>query len=251
MPGVLLGLTAEPSAAAPPGGGAEGGAAEGGTAAAGSDTAAPGETIQPAAAGAETKAPGRSSKDGSGAEPKAAGRSSKDGSTPVKEGGVKEGGAEEASAPGSSQVDLILSKLQHCVSRDTVSGGGAGGGVEGRGGGHGRAAAGYTGPSPLPPCIVTLFVPTPPFTTTLPPSLQCDELSVNFCFSNSKGARKRLVRALCDVPKACLQLVPFYARIVATLAPVFPDILQGARTGREREAQGRGWGKGTLELGCV
>lgn len=53
-----------------------------------------------------------------------------------------------------------------------------------------------------------------------------DELSVNFCFINSKAARKRLVRALCDVPKACLQLVPFYARVVATLAQVFPDVHQ-------------------------
>jgi regulator of nonsense transcripts 2 len=35
------------------------------------------------------------------------------------------------------------------------------------------------------------------------------------------------VRALCDVPKACLQLVPYFARIVATLAQVFPDIPQG------------------------
>lgn len=75
---------------------------------------------------------------------------------------------------GGSQLDQILQKLPHCVSRDT-----------------------------------------------------CDEISVNFCFCNSKGARKKLIRALCDVPKTCLQLVPYYARIVATLAQVFPDIPQG------------------------
>lgn len=36
-------------------------------------------------------------------------------------------------------------------------------------------------------------------------------------------------RALCDMPRGGLQLVPFYMRIAATLARLFPDIGQGAR----------------------
>ncbi|GFR49425.1 hypothetical protein Agub_g11482, partial [Astrephomene gubernaculifera] len=54
-----------------------------------------------------------------------------------------------------------------------------------------------------------------------------DELAINFCYVNSKGNRKRLIRALVDVPRSSLQLVPFFARIVAVLAQVFPDVPQG------------------------
>eukprot|EP00803_Ostreobium_quekettii_P008396 evm.model.scf_755.1 EVM.evm.TU.scf_755.1 scf_755:18101-34941(-) len=54
-----------------------------------------------------------------------------------------------------------------------------------------------------------------------------DEISVNFCYLNSKAARKRLMRALCDVPKGSLQLLSFFARIAATLKQVYPDIANG------------------------
>eukprot|EP00798_Chlamydomonas_sp_ICE-L_P014700 gene14700-20740_t len=63
----------------------------------------------------------------------------------------------------------------------------------------------------------------------------CDEIAVNFCFMNSKNARRRLIRALCDVPRASLQLVPFYARIIAILAQVFPDVSQGVTSYLEEE----------------
>lgn len=56
-------------------------------------------------------------------------------------------------------------------------------------------------------CFLTLTLPLPPL----------------------QGARKRLVKSLCDIPRACLQLIPFYARIVATLAQVFPDVPQVER----------------------
>ena len=52
----------------------------------------------------------------------------------------------------------------------------------------------------------------------------CDELSVNFCYLNSKGARKRLIRTLCDNPRSTPQLLPFYSRVIATLNKVFPDV---------------------------
>lgn len=54
-----------------------------------------------------------------------------------------------------------------------------------------------------------------------------DELALNFCFINTKINRRRLVRGLCDVPRAALQLVPFYSRIIATTGSVFPDIPSG------------------------
>ncbi|KAL3151997.1 hypothetical protein ABBQ32_001118 [Trebouxia sp. C0010 RCD-2024] len=52
----------------------------------------------------------------------------------------------------------------------------------------------------------------------------CDELSVNFCYLNSKAARKRLTRILCETHRSNLQLLPFYARIAAILSQVFPDV---------------------------
>lgn len=59
---------------------------------------------------------------------------------------------------------------------------------------------------------------------------QCDELSIEFCYHNSKAARRRLVRALSDVPRTSLQLLSFYARVIATLSQVFPDVAQGRQT---------------------
>lgn len=55
----------------------------------------------------------------------------------------------------------------------------------------------------------------------------CDEVAVNFCFMASKAARRRLARALCDVPRGATHLLPYWARIAASLASVFPDIPQG------------------------
>lgn len=42
----------------------------------------------------------------------------------------------------------------------------------------------------------------------------------NFCFVNSKGARKKLVMALFSVPRQALDLLPMYARLVAILDKV-------------------------------
>ena len=47
-------------------------------------------------------------------------------------------------------------------------------------------------------------------------------------YPQNKGARKRLVRALtAEMPAGALALLPFYARIAATLAQVFPDVSAG------------------------
>jgi regulator of nonsense transcripts 2 len=55
----------------------------------------------------------------------------------------------------------------------------------------------------------------------------CDELAVNFCYCNSKSARKRLVKVLVGVPRGSLQLLPYYARVAATLSQLYPDVGQG------------------------
>lgn len=47
--------------------------------------------------------------------------------------------------------------------------------------------------------------------------------------SNSKGARKKLVRALVDVPRGNLQLLPYYARVAATISQAYPEVGAGVQ----------------------
>ena len=58
---------------------------------------------------------------------------------------------------------------------------------------------------------------------------QCDDACIAFCEASGahKASRRRLVRALTDIPYTALDVIPYYARIAATLAPVFPDIAAG------------------------
>ncbi|OVA18186.1 MIF4G-like [Macleaya cordata] len=51
-----------------------------------------------------------------------------------------------------------------------------------------------------------------------------DQLTVEFCYLNSKSNRKRLVRALFNVPRTSLELLPYYSRMVATLATCMKDV---------------------------
>lgn len=51
-----------------------------------------------------------------------------------------------------------------------------------------------------------------------------DQLTVEFCYLNSKSNRKRLVRALFNVPRTSLELLPYYSRMVATLSTCMKDI---------------------------
>ena len=51
-----------------------------------------------------------------------------------------------------------------------------------------------------------------------------DGLALHFCYVNSKSARKKLVQALFDVPKNSLNLIPFYARLVASIDVLMKDI---------------------------
>ncbi|CAL0304876.1 unnamed protein product [Lupinus luteus] len=51
-----------------------------------------------------------------------------------------------------------------------------------------------------------------------------DQLTVEFCYLNSKSNRKKLVRALFNVPRTSLELLPYYSRMVATLSTCMRDI---------------------------
>lgn len=51
-----------------------------------------------------------------------------------------------------------------------------------------------------------------------------DETAIAFCFLNSKASRNRLIKALQDVPKGRNDLLPSWARLVATLGRYMPDV---------------------------
>ncbi|ODN80903.1 hypothetical protein L202_03029 [Cryptococcus amylolentus CBS 6039] len=54
-----------------------------------------------------------------------------------------------------------------------------------------------------------------------------DKLAIEFAFLNSKGARKRLIKFLGEVPRQRTDLLPHYSRFIATLTPYMPDVAQG------------------------
>ncbi|KAK4166013.1 regulator of nonsense transcripts 2 [Cladorrhinum sp. PSN259] len=54
-----------------------------------------------------------------------------------------------------------------------------------------------------------------------------DQTAIDFCFLNSKASRNRLIKALTDVPKGRGDLLPNWARFVATLGQYMPDIPKG------------------------
>ncbi|KAF4552036.1 MIF4G domain-containing protein 1 [Elsinoe fawcettii] len=56
---------------------------------------------------------------------------------------------------------------------------------------------------------------------------QVDQFAIDFCFLNSKASRNRLIRAVEEIPKGRVDLLPLYSRLVATLGRCLPDISQG------------------------
>ena len=56
---------------------------------------------------------------------------------------------------------------------------------------------------------------------------QIDQTAMDFCFLNSKASRNRLIKAVQEVPKGRSDLLPSYARLVATLGKHMPDISHG------------------------
>lgn len=51
-----------------------------------------------------------------------------------------------------------------------------------------------------------------------------DQAAIDFCFLNSKASRNRLIKVLEEVPRGRQDLLPYYARLVATLNKYIPDI---------------------------
>jgi regulator of nonsense transcripts 2 len=64
---------------------------------------------------------------------------------------------------------------------------------------------------------------------------QVDQFALDFCFVNSKASRNRLVKAVSDIPKGRVDLLPIYSRLVATLGQYLPDIPQGLTTYLDEE----------------
>ncbi|PSK36153.1 hypothetical protein B9Z65_5968 [Elsinoe australis] len=56
---------------------------------------------------------------------------------------------------------------------------------------------------------------------------QVDQFAIDFCFLNSKASRNRLVRAVEEIPKGRVDLLPLYSRLVATVGKCLPDVSQG------------------------
>lgn len=56
---------------------------------------------------------------------------------------------------------------------------------------------------------------------------RCDKAAMDFCYLNSKSARKRLTKHLYSCPRTHLQLLPYYARLAAILKPVLSDVGEG------------------------
>lgn len=54
-----------------------------------------------------------------------------------------------------------------------------------------------------------------------------DSTAVDFAFLNSKMARKKLIKHLAAIPRNRTDLIPHYARLIATLNRYMPDIGQG------------------------
>lgn len=51
-----------------------------------------------------------------------------------------------------------------------------------------------------------------------------DQITVEFVFLNSKASRNRLLKKLLDVPRNRQDVLPYYARLIATLSRYLPDI---------------------------
>ncbi|CAG8501990.1 5188_t:CDS:10 [Ambispora leptoticha] len=61
-----------------------------------------------------------------------------------------------------------------------------------------------------------------------------DQAAVDFCYLNSKAARKKLLKTLVGVPRTRLDLLPYYARLIATLNPHYPDITAAVLQARKK-----------------
>lgn len=70
---------------------------------------------------------------------------------------------------------------------------------------------------------------------------QIDDISERFCSNHgsSKSSRKRLAKALFQVPHARLDLLPFYSRMAATVDRIWPDITAPLLVDLEQQFHGQ------------
>ena len=55
---------------------------------------------------------------------------------------------------------------------------------------------------------------------------QVDQFAIDFCFLNSKASRNRLLKSIEEIPKGRTDLLPLYARLIATLGRHLTDVQQ-------------------------
>lgn len=51
-----------------------------------------------------------------------------------------------------------------------------------------------------------------------------DDIAINFVPLNTKSARKKLLKCLLSVPRNRCDLLPLYARLIATLNQILPNL---------------------------
>lgn len=70
---------------------------------------------------------------------------------------------------------------------------------------------------------------------------QVDELAEKFCVNHgsSKNSRKRLTKALFQVPRTRLDLLPYYSRIAAAMDRIYPDVVTPLATDLEQQFHGQ------------
>lgn len=62
-----------------------------------------------------------------------------------------------------------------------------------------------------------------------------DEFCTSFCYLNTKNARKRLVQSLLRIPRTRSELTVTYARVIAALSRIYPDIAPPVLEALKRE----------------
>ncbi|KAI8350112.1 armadillo-type protein [Mortierella sp. GBAus27b] len=65
-----------------------------------------------------------------------------------------------------------------------------------------------------------------------------DQAAVDFCYLNTKLHRNRLIKTLVQVPRDRHDLLPYYARMIATFKPFYPDVAEEVLAALEREFRG-------------
>ncbi|KAJ2507831.1 mRNA decay protein, partial [Coemansia sp. RSA 2049] len=72
--------------------------------------------------------------------------------------------------------------------------------------------------------------------TTLTSKDDADKAAISFCYVNTRANREELVRALVDIRRQQLHVIPYYARFITVLHRYFPEIGEGVVDELRRES---------------